>query len=216
MREKDMKEFGRKVAELREKSGKSQAELVEILGVTQQTLSRYEKGERQASLDFVVNASKYFGVSADYLLGITEDPTTDPDTKKLIATSGLSEKSIKNLIKPYQNKLETLEEEKKNPEILSGAILFHCECQLAVLNAILESRHFYRLLAAIWQASSFREKMERWGKDTEIFLTDDENQENKTDYETAYNAALLHVQRIISWIIEEEVTDNAQHHKTEE
>ena len=205
-----MDELSKRIVKLREANGETQQELADAIGITRQTLSRYEIAIRTVDVNILGALSQHFEVSTDYLLGITEAPTTDPDIKKLIATSGLSEKSIENLIRPYQHKLETLEEEKKNPEFLSGAILLHCECQLAVLNAILESRHFYRLLAAIWQASSFREKMEQWGKDAEIFLTDDENPENKTDYETAYNAALLHVQRIISWIIEEEVADKAQ------
>ena len=71
MREKDMKEFGRKIAELREKSGKSQAELVEILGVTQQTLSRYEKGDIPVAT-VAINGGKNAGILAAKILAASD------------------------------------------------------------------------------------------------------------------------------------------------
>ncbi len=93
----NLEEFGKRITELRESSGNSQEEICVKLGVTQQTLSRYEKGQRQASLDFVVKASRYFNVSADYLLGITDVKSTNKDIQYIHKYTGLNENSISTL-----------------------------------------------------------------------------------------------------------------------
>ena len=94
----NLEEFGKRIIKLREKSGKSQDEICTELGVTQQTLSRYEKGQRQASLDFVFKASKYFNVSADYLLGLSKIQSTDKKIETACEVTGLSEKAINKII----------------------------------------------------------------------------------------------------------------------
>lgn len=89
--------FGVKITVLRKESDMPQAKLAELTGITQQTLSRYEKGERQASLDFVINAADVFGVSTDFLLGKTDIRSAKPDIKTACEVTGLSEKAIKNI-----------------------------------------------------------------------------------------------------------------------
>lgn len=214
MEKSEMQKFGQRIVNLRKEHGESQESLLEILGVTQQTLSRYEKGERQASLEFVIKAAKHYNVSADYLLGLSDAKTTEQDTKKLIATSGLSEKSIKNLTRPYQQKLKILEEE-NNDEMSSSIILIHCEEQLMTLNLLLESKHFFKLLATISNALSLFKRIEQWGKDTEIFLTSDNNPDMKISCELAYKVALLNSKDVISMIIKED-TENAKHNTPKE
>ena len=41
--------------------------------MSQNTISRYETGERQAGYDELIKIADYFNVSIDYLLGRTED-----------------------------------------------------------------------------------------------------------------------------------------------
>lgn len=50
----------------------SQKELGERLGFCNQTISFWESGQREPSLDSVVQLAALFKTSADYLLGITE------------------------------------------------------------------------------------------------------------------------------------------------
>ena len=45
------------------------------LGISQALLSHYENGAREPGLQFVCRACDYYGVSADYLLGRTDQPT---------------------------------------------------------------------------------------------------------------------------------------------
>ena len=86
--------FRERFAKLRERSEKSQEELARLLGVTQQSLSRYEKGQRQPSVDFIVKAAAFFGVSTDYLLGLSEIQSMDADIQTVCKATGLDEGTI--------------------------------------------------------------------------------------------------------------------------
>lgn len=44
------------------------------LSVSQNTISRYEQGEREAGYDMLVKIADYFNVSVDYLLERTDNP----------------------------------------------------------------------------------------------------------------------------------------------
>lgn len=89
--------FEQRLIKLREEKGYSQDELASKVGVTQQTLSRYEKGQRQATIEFVVKAARIFNVSTDYLLGFSDNSTTNPDIKNACEVTGLSERVINNI-----------------------------------------------------------------------------------------------------------------------
>lgn len=63
--------FSARIADLRKKRGISQKEAASALGISQALLSHYEKGIRECSLDFVKKAAKYYDVTCDYLLGMS-------------------------------------------------------------------------------------------------------------------------------------------------
>ena len=67
-------EFSRTLSLLRQEKGVSQRTAATALGISQALLSHYENGIREPGLPFVVRACDYYGVSADYLLGRTDDP----------------------------------------------------------------------------------------------------------------------------------------------
>ncbi len=60
---------------LRKERGISQKRAAQDLGISQALLSHYEKGIRECGLDFVIRCSEYYGVTADYLLGISDNRT---------------------------------------------------------------------------------------------------------------------------------------------
>lgn len=66
-------DFGRNIALLRKERLLSQKQAAADLNISQALLSHYEKGVRECSLDFVVKAADYYGVSADFLLGRTSE-----------------------------------------------------------------------------------------------------------------------------------------------
>ncbi|MDY6151230.1 MAG: helix-turn-helix transcriptional regulator [Eubacteriales bacterium] len=56
--------------ELRKEANLSQDQLGKKLGFSNQTVSFWESGKREPSLDALVSVAKYFDVSVDFLLGI--------------------------------------------------------------------------------------------------------------------------------------------------
>ena len=62
-----------RLSSLRKEKGISQKEAASVLGVSQALLSHYEKGIRECGMDFVVKACRYYDVTADYMLGMTQN-----------------------------------------------------------------------------------------------------------------------------------------------
>ena len=65
-------DFPRILTLLRKEKGISQKAAAGDLGISQALLSHYEKGIRECGLDFVIKCSRYYGVTTDYLLGVSE------------------------------------------------------------------------------------------------------------------------------------------------
>lgn len=59
---------------LRKTKNISQLKLAMDLGMNQNSISRYETGERQADYETLIAFADYFNVSIDYLLGRTDNP----------------------------------------------------------------------------------------------------------------------------------------------
>lgn len=58
--------------DLREEQRISQANLAKNLKLNQSTIAKYETGEREPSLEILVEIAEFFKVSTDYLLGLEE------------------------------------------------------------------------------------------------------------------------------------------------
>jgi transcriptional regulator with XRE-family HTH domain len=69
------------LVKLRKDADMSQFELAEILGVSQQTISKYENGTREPDNATLIKLSEIFNCSVDYLL----DRTTIKDPIETIA-----------------------------------------------------------------------------------------------------------------------------------
>lgn len=63
-----------RLKELREQRHISQVFLGMELGMSQNTISRYETGAREADYKTLLIFAEYFNVSVDYLLGRTDNP----------------------------------------------------------------------------------------------------------------------------------------------
>ena len=66
--------FSQTMSALRRARGLNQRKAAADLHISQALLSHYETGAREPGLDFVRRACRYYGVSADYLLGLSELP----------------------------------------------------------------------------------------------------------------------------------------------
>ena len=67
----------RRLKELRKKRRMSQVLLGMELNMSQNTISRYETGEREAGYKELIAIADYFGVSVDYLLERTDNPSVN-------------------------------------------------------------------------------------------------------------------------------------------
>lgn len=67
---------------LREDKDLSQKQIAQMLGVAQTTYSQYELGKRPLPLDYLIALCKFYGVSADYVLGLSTEKTIANPTCK--------------------------------------------------------------------------------------------------------------------------------------
>ncbi len=75
-----------RLKELREERKLTQQEVALAVGGTQSNLAKWEKEKVQPTSEFIVKLSDYFEVSADYLLGRSDDfgnVTVAPNTSAL-------------------------------------------------------------------------------------------------------------------------------------
>ena len=75
-----------KIKLLREKQDLTQADLARKLGLTRSSINAWEMGLSVPSTNYIVELSKLFSVSSDYLLGLDETST--------LQVSGLSPKQV--------------------------------------------------------------------------------------------------------------------------
>ena len=71
--------IGSRIKFLRARDGLTQRTLASQLHIGNSTLSQYENGDRVPSIDMQRKFAKYFGVSVDFLVGLTDDQTPAPE-----------------------------------------------------------------------------------------------------------------------------------------
>ncbi len=81
--------LGEQIKRLRMCNGLSQVEMAKLFGVTKQSVSNWENENIMPSIDMLIKIAKFFRVSTDYLLGISE--------KHALNTEGLSELQIAHI-----------------------------------------------------------------------------------------------------------------------
>ena len=64
----------RRIRDLREDRDYTQVKIAEILNCSQQVYSNYELGQRDIPTDVLIKLSKFYNVSVDYILGISDNP----------------------------------------------------------------------------------------------------------------------------------------------
>ena len=75
--EASMLYYYHRIRDIREDADKTQAEIAEFLNMKQQQYSRYESGVNEIPLHHLISLAKYFDVSIDYLVGLSDVPKKD-------------------------------------------------------------------------------------------------------------------------------------------
>lgn len=74
---KEMFSLAEKIKLLREKSGRTQAELARVLEISRAAVNSWEMGIAAPSTSLIIDLANTFSVSADYLLGLNKEVTID-------------------------------------------------------------------------------------------------------------------------------------------
>lgn len=70
----DNMKYNERIRDLREDKDLTQKEVAEILNTSQTVYSRYEIGIRALPIEHLIKLCKFYNVSADYILGFTNNP----------------------------------------------------------------------------------------------------------------------------------------------
>lgn len=66
------------IRQLRENRGITQEKVADVLMCDQSLYSKYERGLRSLPLEAAIRLAEYYGVSLDYLAGLTKEETFHP------------------------------------------------------------------------------------------------------------------------------------------
>lgn len=86
--------FAERLKKLRSESGLSQEKLARELGISKGSLGFYETYKNTPDIEVLNSVAKYFNVSTNYLLGISENKTTNAELQDVCDYTGLSENAI--------------------------------------------------------------------------------------------------------------------------
>lgn len=64
----------KRIRELRDDADKKQHEIAKYLGISQTGYSKYEVGTNDVPTAVLIALAKYYKVSTDYILGLTDNP----------------------------------------------------------------------------------------------------------------------------------------------
>lgn len=65
--------YGERLRILREKNDLTQSKVAEYLKTTQSYYAQYERNQRQIPFDRVIELAIFYGVSIDYIAGLSDD-----------------------------------------------------------------------------------------------------------------------------------------------
>lgn len=117
-------------------TGLARQDIADEIGCDVSTITKHYNGTRNITTDFIVMYAKYFKVSTDYLLGMTDAKTTDKDRRYITDVTGLSEGAVDSLVF-MKNYLYTFVDTENSDSLQS------------VMNCFIDSGSFQNLVVAM-------------------------------------------------------------------
>jgi transcriptional regulator with XRE-family HTH domain len=71
-----MERYMQILRDLREDNDKTQQKIADVLGTSQSMYARYERGANELPIRHLMTLCKYYGVSADFVLGLAAEKKT--------------------------------------------------------------------------------------------------------------------------------------------
>lgn len=121
--------FSSRLKELR--GNKNQSIVAEEIGISRAALSYYESGERKPDINTLYALAKYYHVTSDYLLGLTDVAAPNIDKQAIAEKTGLSERAISHL--------EFLKKAAPDKEFEQRESAIHDLLTLKTINILLEA-----------------------------------------------------------------------------
>lgn len=118
----------RRVKKLIDACGKTREEIAKdpIINCDTSTVTKHYNGDRNVSAEYILKYALYFNVSTDYLLGLSDTPSTDKDIQFICDYTGLTKESVEKLHNDKFYEDRNIPEEEKNnlKKIYESEILF--------------------------------------------------------------------------------------------
>lgn len=83
--------FAKRLTQLRKEKDLKRQQVADDLCITRASLEFYEKGKRKPDIEMTARIAKYYNVSADYLLGLSEGKKIDNELQAICKYTGLSD-----------------------------------------------------------------------------------------------------------------------------
>ena len=130
-----------RLRELIDSSGKTRDEIAKAIECDTSTITKHYNGNRQVAPEFIIKYAQFFGVSSDYLLGLSNAESTDKDIQFISKYTGLSDEAIEALNRFYKCAVSDYDEFDETDSILLTAI--------DTLNRLVENNTIHFLSAYI-------------------------------------------------------------------
>lgn len=95
--------IGERLLNLRKDEGLTQDQLGEIIHVNKHSISSYERDKSEPPDEIKLRIAKYFGVSVDYLLGMTDSPNPYSEERTYIRLPAKFPSKAMDDLKDYIN-----------------------------------------------------------------------------------------------------------------
>ena len=99
-----------RLKELRKEQGKTQQEIANMLNISRVQYTNIENGIRETSFGTLKKLADFFGVTADYLLHLSDIPSLSKDESELLEAFGKLDAKGKHKVLGYAHGLAELSE----------------------------------------------------------------------------------------------------------
>lgn len=137
------------IKELRKSYGLTQTDLGNILNCDRFRIADIERGKTQPNIQDIKKLSQHFNVSADFLLGLSKNTSTDFDVIKICNYTGLSDTVVKDLRDIFQN-------DKYNKEKYGFSV-----GQIDLINLLFEESFFHNICVSYCDLIRGKNKAEK-------------------------------------------------------
>ena len=138
-----------RILTLREENGESQEDVAKGIGESRETVRNWEVGTRKIKAESIVKLAKHFGVSSDYLLGLSEVKSAAKNIQTAIKVTGLSEKAVERL----------------DSDVCPNVISFLLECDEFVYSTVMFIDQARRQAASIPECDYSFLDSDKWPKE---------------------------------------------------